>query len=166
MTPAAQQNLQQINISYNPIEDRLLFKLRAGDNQEYRLWFTRRFTRILLSLLSEKMHAFGGADSIAVSKDTQQELKNGALTKKYIVPEVPEYPLGESGIVPSKMNVSQLKNNGIVIQFSDNANKGMKFNMDKKMLFMVHKLLIQTLAKTDWNLEVEQSLSNSDINVH
>jgi hypothetical protein len=166
MTQAAQQNLQQINISYNPVEDRLLFKLRAGNNQEFRLWFTRRFTRIFLSLLLEKMNTFGGADSIAVSNDTQQDIKNGALTKKYIVPEAPEYPLGESGIVPTKMNVSQLKNNGIVIQFSDNANKGMKLNMDKKMLFMVHKLLIQSIAKADWAIETEPALSNSDINVH
>jgi hypothetical protein len=166
MSETPQQNLQQINITYNPIEDRMLFKLRAGNNQEYRLWFTRRFTRILMKLLLEKMNTFGGADSIAVSNDTQQDIKNGALSKKYVVPEVPEYPLGESGIIPSKMNVSELKNGGIVVQFSNNANKGMKLNMDKKMLFMVHNLLVQCITKAEWNLELEQSLSNCDINVH
>tara|TARA_R110000824_G_scaffold281470_1_gene469780 strand:- start:11880 stop:12380 length:501 start_codon:yes stop_codon:yes gene_type:complete len=160
------QKLQQLNISYNANEDRLLFKVSAGGHLEYRLWFTRRFTRILLKLLMEKMNAYGGVDTIAVSEDTQQAIKKGAFEKKYIKLDEPEYPLGEAGITPTKMKVSELPNKSLNVQFMNNANKGMNLNMDKKMLFMMHNLLIQGLARAEWNLNLEQSLAANARNVH
>lgn len=166
MEETINQKLQQLNIGYNPNEDRLLFRVSAGGNLEYRLWFTRRFTSILLKLLVEKMNAYGGVDTIAVSDETQQAIKKGAFEKKYIKPEEPEYPLGEEGITPTKMKVSELANKSLNVQFMNNANKGMNLNMDKKMLFMMHKLLIQGLARAEWNLNIEQSLEASAMNVH
>lgn len=166
MEPIINQNIQQLNIGYNPIEDRLLFKLKSGSNQEYRLWFTRRFSKLLLSLLIDKMDTFGGIDSIGVSEDTQAVIKNGALEKKYIAPIAPQYPLGKAGIIPTKMNISQLKNNTISINFLNNDNKGMKFNMDKKMLYLTHNLLTQGINKADWDLATDESVKSGEINFH
>ena len=155
-----------MNICYNPNEDRLLFKVSAGGNLEYRLWFTRRFTRILLNFLVEKMNAYGGVDTIAVSDETQQEIKKGAFTKKYIKPDEPEYPLGEAGITPTQMKVTELPNKSLNVQFMNNASKGMNLNMDKKMLFMMHNLLLQGLARAEWNLDIAQSFTANASNVH
>ncbi len=43
--------IQQINISYNPVEDRLLLKIGFSDDAELAVWMTRRLVKIMWQLL-------------------------------------------------------------------------------------------------------------------
>jgi hypothetical protein len=45
--------LRQININFDPVEDRLLLRITAGDPgniDEFRIWLTRRLIQILWNL--------------------------------------------------------------------------------------------------------------------
>jgi len=42
-------SIKQLNGSYIPNEDRILFRFSTVDNCEYRFWFTRRITLFLLA---------------------------------------------------------------------------------------------------------------------
>lgn len=144
--------LQQLNISYLAKEDRLLFKARIGTNTEFRIWFTRRFTGLLLKLLEEKMKSFGGAEAIAVSKDTQQVIKQGAFDKKYEEPQVPEFPFGENGFVACQIKSGTDKAGNLHLQILPERGQGMNLRMDKKLLFMLHNLVVQGITHANWNL--------------
>lgn len=150
--------LQQLNVAYIAKEDRLLFRLRAGKNTEYRIWFTRRFSDILMNYLVENMEKFGGAETIAVSQDTQKDIKQGALSQKYKEPEAPDYPCGENGFVACQLKSGTDKNGNLHLQILPEKGKGMNIKLDKKLLFMLHNLLIQGINHAKWNLNYDSAL--------
>jgi len=57
--------IQQINISYNPVEDRLLLKIGFSDDAELAVWLTRRLVKIMWQLLQ--------TDEIVGSQGTPSE---------------------------------------------------------------------------------------------
>ena len=163
MTQASSQNLKQLNILYIPIEDRLLFRVRSGSNTEFRIWFTRRFSDILMKFLTENMQKYGGAEAIAFSNDTQQAIQQGALEKKYQEPQEPEYPFGENGFIAGQLKSATGKSGSIHIQILPKKGKGMNLKLDKNLLFMLHNLLVQGIDHAKWNLNYENSLPE---NIH
>lgn len=152
------ENLQQLNISYVPKEDRLLFRVRTGKNTEFRIWFTRRFTDLMMKFLTEKMQQFGGAEAIAVSDDTQQTLREGAMEQKYQEPQAPDYPFGENGFVAFQIKTGSDKDNNLHLQILPEKGKGMNLKLDRKMLFMLHNLLSQGIKHANWNLDHQSAL--------
>lgn len=46
--------IQQLNLSYNKEQDRLLFKVGMDDNSELALWLTMRMARLLMTLLKSE----------------------------------------------------------------------------------------------------------------
>jgi len=53
-TPEA--GIQQLNLSYDKVQDRLLFRVGLSDNTEVVLWFTYRFSRALWAALNSEAH--------------------------------------------------------------------------------------------------------------
>jgi len=53
-TPEA--GIQQLNLSYDKVQDRLLFRVGLSDNTEVALWFTYRFSRELWTVLNGEAH--------------------------------------------------------------------------------------------------------------
>ncbi|MBN4075527.1 MAG: hypothetical protein COA71_06605 [SAR86 cluster bacterium] len=151
-------NLQQLNITYIPKEDRLLFRVRAGSNTEFRIWFTRRYTNLLMKLLTENMQKFGGAETIAVSNETQKSIQQGALEKKYQEPQAPDYPFGENGFIAYQLKIASDKDNNLHLQLLPEKGKGMNLKLDKKILFMLHNLLFQGINRANWKLSYDDYL--------
>ncbi len=73
--PVAEQNIeaaiQQINLSYNAEQDRLLFKVGLSDNSELLVWLTNRITNIIWQLLNNETN-IPSATSIRVDAPPQQ----------------------------------------------------------------------------------------------
>ncbi len=152
------EKLEQLNISYIPKEDRLLFRLKTGASSEYRIWFTRRFTDILMNTLTQNMQKYGGAEVIAVSNDTQKQIKGGALDKKFQEPEAPDYPFGENGFIACQIKCGADKNNNLQLQILPEKGKGMNLKLDKNLLFMLHNLLIKGINHANWKLDYTDDL--------
>ncbi len=53
-TPEA--GIQQLNLSYDKVQDRLLFRVGLSDNTELALWFTYSFSRDLWAALNAEAH--------------------------------------------------------------------------------------------------------------
>ena len=45
-------SINQIQIAYSPEEDRILFRVNSMDRKEFRFWLTRRFTVLLVKVLT------------------------------------------------------------------------------------------------------------------
>lgn len=57
--------LQQLNVRYEPLEDRLMLNVNTADGGRLSVWMTRRFTRLLITLL-ESMTEKAAEQSLAV----------------------------------------------------------------------------------------------------
>lgn len=49
-------SIQQLNLSYDKVQDRLLFRVGLSDDSELVLWFTYRFSRQLWAALNDETH--------------------------------------------------------------------------------------------------------------
>jgi len=66
--------LMQINITFVPIEDRLLWRMTSGKPgavAEYRIWLTRRCVRMLWKILEEMAEGSINADYSHVSENVE-----------------------------------------------------------------------------------------------
>lgn len=54
--PPTGATIQQLNLGYDAVQDRLLFKLGLSDNTEFAVWLTRRLVKGLWDIL-QKNHA-------------------------------------------------------------------------------------------------------------
>lgn len=48
--------IQQLNLGYNPVQDRLLFRVGLSDDTELALWLTHRMAKRLWQLLNNEAH--------------------------------------------------------------------------------------------------------------
>jgi hypothetical protein len=72
--------IQQLNLSYDKVQDRLLFRVGLSDNTEVALWFTYRFSRELWAVLNGEAHlpvaeAFKTTEVTSAVKQFQQEVE-------------------------------------------------------------------------------------------
>jgi hypothetical protein len=152
-----QNNLQQINISYLPTEDRLLLKASTSDQNELRIWFTRRYTSLLINVLAQQMDKAGGIMELASNKTTLEQFKGGAFSQEYQQQTPQHFPLGENGVLGYRINAGKNTDSRVNLQLLPEAGEGLNLTLDKPMLFMFYNLLEQALVHADWNLSLPQA---------
>ena len=150
-------NLQQINISYVPNEDRLLLKARTSDDSELRIWLTRRYTSLLINILAQQMDKAGGIMELASHKTTLEQFKGGAFTQDYQPLSAQNFPLGEDGVLGYRINAGKNADARTALQLLPETGEGLNLNLDKAMLFMFYNLLDQALVHAEWNLVLPQA---------
>lgn len=144
--------LHQINVTYVPIEDRLMMRLNTKQGIEFRVWLTRRFTGILLGLLTTEIDKHGGVPALASTNETVAMFKQGAMEKPYEAEKTVEYPLGSSGILAYKINYKNTTEGVITLEILPEKGKGVNLNLNKSMLFMFYNLLTQACSQSEWRL--------------
>ncbi len=148
-----------MNISYAAKEDRLLLRVSTSDGEEFRIWFTRRYTGLLLGVLNKEMDAQGGAPAVGGSQETTKMIKNGALEKKYEEKPASEYPLGEEGVLAFRINTRTLEGGVFALELLPEEGRGLTLNMNKSLLYMFHNILTQGITQAKWGLQTEASVS-------
>jgi hypothetical protein len=144
--------LQQITFSYSAEQDRLLFRAREEDDTEYRVWFTRRFTALLLNVLRERMNSLGGQNQLAASPETVGQLKGGAFQNPYPQFQATALPFGQDGFLAYRINFSFAAEDVTRLQLLPREGEGLNLSVGKHMLYLLYNLLEQNLPQTGWAL--------------
>jgi len=145
-------SLHQINVNYQPVEDRLLLRIKTLKGNEFRLWLTRRFTGLLVELLGEQIKWAGGIPAVAFCDETKNLFKQGALDKPYEQDQVKDLPLGESGILASRINYKTSAEGNFMLEILPVKGQGITLNLNKPLLFMFYNLLLQGCSQSMWRL--------------
>ncbi|MGB1111191.1 MAG: hypothetical protein ACPG4N_12595 [Gammaproteobacteria bacterium] len=153
--------LQQLNIGFDAAQDRLLLRVRSDDNQEVRLWLTRRYVRLLwgviIDLLSEANPI--PEEKPEVRKAVLAFQQSQALeTTDFQTPyqeDVEERPLGEAPILVTEIRKRVLENGRYSLGLSPKKGRGIEIGCDTNMLHAILKFLGDAVAKADWNLDLK-----------
>jgi hypothetical protein len=54
--------IKQLQVAYAPEHDRILMRINSAENQEVRVWLTRRMVRMLIPSLDEMMQKLLASD--------------------------------------------------------------------------------------------------------
>lgn len=155
--------LHQINVSYLPVEDRLLLRINTKGGDEFRVWLTRRYTGILMNVLNKEIDKYGGLPAVASSPATTEMFKQGAMEKPYEEESISNFPLGQAGFLAFAVKVNKVADDNLNLEILPEKGKGFTLNLNKSLLFMVYNLLTQGISQAGWFLPQEDF---TDLKVH
>lgn len=156
--------LSQIQASFSDIEDRILLRMNTVTHTEFRFWLTRRFVSRLFPVMLETMQAI---PEVAVQKTSSNrdavmdfQRENATQNADFSTPfednkSETAYPLGEDGILVVKGKLQQKEADGFELSLKDKNNRGIDFTFNVDILYLLHKLLHDTLQKTDWAIPLK-----------
>ena len=156
------EQLHQMNISYNPKEDRLLLRVSSKGGDEFRLWLTRRYTAMLVNILKQELAKYGGEPALASSDETRNLIKGGALKQSY-EGDSTSFPLGESGVLAFRINCGETGEGVLRLELLPEQGQGISLNLNKTLLYMLHNLVSQGIDQAGWNLP---NHNRESLNVH
>jgi len=154
----------QINLSYDSVEDRIL--IRACENgKEYRAWWTRRLALRLFKLFQE--HTFPTENSAShLQPDQQQSLgdieKHGAVQQADFSTPFQEgadhFPLGENGILVQRVDI---KTEGKIVRFVmlPAEGEGMTLSLPPGQRYSFEHMLQRVMVAAEWLSEASPDSS-------
>lgn len=160
--------ISQIQMVYNPEEDRILFRVNSTDQKEFRFWLTRRFSILLLKVLKDHLEkdpdistqGTPGARE-AVKEFKQQQAMSSANFNEKFREESRELPLGEEIRVAFKLTYN-MKANDLHLGIQPRDGKGINMAINRDVNLSMTRLLLDAAGKGDWKLGQWTSESTND----
>lgn len=161
-------SISQFDISYSPVEDRILLKVTSTNGDELRLWFTRRITSNILGKLKDSTSAYRipqpAPEAVSSSPPDPEQTKaqaefqqqTSAANSNFDEKFVPgtNFPLGEAGIVVNRLDFKADANGpgSHALTLSPLKGKGVTLGVTPDLFNTFFELLERTLPKTGWGL--------------
>ena len=158
--------LRQLNVSYIDTEDRLLLKVSTSEDEEYRVWCTRRFTRVLMDRLEETFQT-EMPSSAAVPEPARREVarmqhQQSVTEESFQQPYQAEptgYPLGEDGLLVTSLKYNQQADKTVQLFLGDNKGVGITLNLNEHLKHQLYELFARAAEKADWYAGVASEVS-------
>ncbi len=151
--------LKQLNLQYHPGEDRVCLRVSTSDQQEFRFWLTRRYTRILWSVLMKLLQAEEHVRSQPEPEHRKQVISfqhehaiQKADFRTTFESDAASFPLGEEPMLLSKIQAKQPPCASPVLCLHNQKSKGVELVLSDQLLHSVCKLIADTAKKAEWNL--------------
>lgn len=151
-------SLNQIQLSFNAEQDRLLLSISTGDFTEFRFWITRRvclgFWK-MLQHLQQVMHK-DEEDQRVEMQESQKQIHREKTTpeaEKYTTP-LSQRPLGDEPLLLFKFSAKADDENRVYFHFEDPNGIGIDFAGEGILVTILSQLLFKSLSQADWNLQL------------
>lgn len=160
--------LYQFEMGFDPIHDRLVLKIHTKDFEEFRLWLTRRFVKILwgviVNLLNKDKKDINEMEAakLKVSESFADEnaRRQQPLASKYST-KLSKTPLGSEPILISRIAAKAEENHRVLLSLQDEKNQRFDLLLDNFMLLGLCKLVSEGVKKTDWDLNLPYGSTDS-----
>ena len=154
--------LHQLKLDFIPEQDRLLLRVSTDNQQEVRLWLTRRALRLLWPLLVQMarsspevaLQSNPQARDALVGMQHEQALSKADFAKPF--EEVPrEMPLGAEPILVARMRSHRDDQGKQILGLLPQKGQGINLTLDNTLLHSFCKLVQNAVAKADWDIALE-----------
>ena len=155
--------LHQINIGFDPVEDRLLLKVRGDDESEIRLWLTRRYVKLLWSVLQQALKTLSGAveqTTVEAQRAVMDFHQEQALAKSdFSTPwddSATHTPLGEAPILVTQIQRRTAPGREM-LRLSPADGPGIEIGCNPDTLHSISVAVADAARKAEWDLTFEAS---------
>jgi hypothetical protein len=153
--------IAQIQVSYAPLEDRLLLRMSTEDGSELRFWLTRRFIKLLAPVLNDIAQKSGRGAMIPDS-DTRRTVADfergealaGADFSSGYEDGAKTLPLGESPILLARIQTQRSPTGTSVVSLHPQEGTGVELALDGKLLYSLMQLLEQGIRSAEWEVAI------------
>lgn len=153
------ENIQQIQASFNAVEDRILLKLHTGQ-QSLQAWITRRYLKLLIPSLQgqhpqSKQPLFSPKKQALVEMSNQKVQQEGNYEAPYQEPETVAHPLGDAPILLAKITFKALESDNPQIILEPEQGAGIVLSYQPQLTGALMKILNHAIENADWALELD-----------
>lgn len=154
-------NLHQLELSFNPLEDRLVLKIYTTDLNEFRFWLTRRFTKLIWELLkkvldeAKKNEQEQKQQAEKVTKAFQEEQSKKHPLADKLSTKVTKTPLGAEPLLAAKLAINPQQAGIYVLAIHTADSKGIEISANSYIILSLCKLIAETVKKADWDLNIQ-----------
>lgn len=143
----------QLQLSYDPPEDRLLLSL-ALEERTVGFWLTRRMTALLWQALWQRAGASLDGRVSADAREWLLSLKQEAVRQTQALARVPRMASQAPPILVSTVKFGPDESGGHALELVDALGKGEALKLDDSSLYALIRLLDETAAATEWGLDL------------
>lgn len=157
--------INQIQATYDAIEDRILLKFKTLNEDIYLVWATRRFCKLLLPVLHGQHPHSGKAlfdEDLEKTFEKQKALLEGNFSSPFEAPSTPHYPLGEEPILLAQISFKNMTTENASFLLEPNKGAGLVLPYHPQLLGPMLKIVTQAIEKAQWDLGSEISLQITD----
>lgn len=158
--------LRQLELSFNPVQDRLLLRLHMQDLSQYNVWLTRRYTKLLWPILmqllqsDQKSEVERKEETQKVSEAFEKEQamrKAGAQAEapKRFATTITKQPFGPDPILMSKIEIKPKPGLLGVLCLYPEEGPGFEIGLDSVIARSLCKLIAEVQKKAEWSLGFE-----------
>ncbi|MDO8812265.1 MAG: hypothetical protein Q7J38_09600 [Gallionella sp.] len=153
--------INQVNFTYVPLEDRLLFRFNTQDRVEFRMWLTRAKGFGLLDLLSQSVklnlqqqpqHDLAQPVMQAVMEFQRDVVLAEADFKTAFSDKAASFPLGEQPILVSDVALDSSAADPL-LNFRLVSGQVVGLSLNQEIGIAIGKLLSDALGRTDWGAD-------------
>ena len=150
----------QLQLTYDPAEDRLLLSLRLAERTAG-FWLTRRLTALLWQALWARAGSVVDGQASATAKEWLLSLQQDEARQKHALTQEPMMALKAPPILVSTLKYGADEAGGHALQLTDALGQGELLTLDDSTLHALIRLLDETAAVTEWGLDLWRPLSAS-----
>jgi hypothetical protein len=153
--------IHQMQFNYSPFEDRLLFRFNTTAAEEFRLWLTRRYTKLIWPVLLDILASFETLAPNQLIRETLMSFQHETVMARadfatpYQGSEQLRRPLGAEPVLLARFSVRPSANNIPILCLHPENGKGVELAMNPTLLHSFCGLLIHAVKHSGWDLSLE-----------
>jgi hypothetical protein len=154
--------IHQLQITFDPAEDRLRLRLTTTAGEEFRLYMTRRFVRLLwpeLTKTAEVTAVVKSPTPVArrevVAFEREKALAESDFKTPFQEPsaETPRrFPLGETPFLATRAQVRVDRPGAYRLTLDPQAGRGIELGLDDRLMHSFCRLIESAVRGADWDL--------------
>lgn len=149
----------QLQLTYDPAEDRLLLTMGLGD-RTVGVWLTRRFTELLWQALWQRAGASVDEKASATAREMLLTMQQNEALRDHAVTQSPKLKLDSAPILATTLKYGPNENNGHHLSLIDGSGSGESMTLDDTSLHALIRLLDESMANSEWRLDLWRPLSS------
>jgi len=158
----AKMQIHQLQLIYQPEDDRVLFRLSTSERAEFRFWLTRRCVKLLWQALLKMLER---DRVLATQFDPQARrevlgmqhegyVSKGDFTRGFDSAPA-ALPLGENPLLVTKFRTSEKPDGVQILSLYPTQGQGADIALDTRLLHILCKMLRDAVAKSDWDMVLQ-----------
>jgi hypothetical protein len=142
--------IRQLQVACDQMQDRLLLRISTQEDEEYRIWLTRRFLRELWPHLSRL--AGSQATTPIVGEIPADDAAN---FDQPFSEENATFPLGSIPLLSSELKVDTLSDGTFNLSFREGRERSFQLAMNVELLQTLCAMLRAGAEHAQWNLALD-----------
>lgn len=143
----------QLQLVYDPAEDRLLLSL-AVDDRTVSFWLTRRMTALLWQALWRRAGSALDGRASAAAREWLLSLQLDEVCQKHVLTHEPRMALKVQPILATTVKFGSNETSGHALELTDLLGNGELLSLDDTSLYALIRLIDETAAATGWGLDL------------